>query len=206
MTAEPPGGAPERRRYDSPVRRERTARTHERIIDAGAVILDEHPVWNWDALTIRAVAERAGVSERTVYRHFAHERALRDAVMQRLEEESGLQIEALGLEDLQEFTARVLAYVSTFPLAPRTTHDATLLAASRRQREILLGAVRHASPRWSARDRTIAAAVLDVVRSVGSYERLVADWGLDPDDAIIAATWAIGIVEDAIRAGQRPPR
>jgi hypothetical protein len=41
--------------------------------------------------------------------------------------------------------------------------------------------------------------MLDVLWSVGSYERLVADWGLAPDDAIAGVTWVIGLVERAIR-------
>ena len=63
-----------RRRYDSPVRRQRAAETRERIVAAGAAILHDHAVWNFDTLTVRGVAERAGVNERTVYRHFANER------------------------------------------------------------------------------------------------------------------------------------
>jgi hypothetical protein len=46
--------------------------------------------------------------------------------------------------------------------------------------------------------------MLDVLWSVGSYERLVADWGLAPQDAIDAVTWVIGLVEHAIRDEQRP--
>src|SRR5204862_2508851 len=61
----------ERRKYDSPVRRRQAAETRERIIAAGVDILHGFPVWNWRALTVGAVAERAGVNERTVYRHFA---------------------------------------------------------------------------------------------------------------------------------------
>ncbi len=193
-----------RRRYDSPVRRQRAAETRERIIVAGTAILHEHPVWHFDALHVRDVAERAGVSERTVYRHFASERELRDAVFARLEDESGLVLEGLGLDELQQFTERVLRYVSSFPLEPRTTRDPTLLAAHGRQREALLNAVGRGNGRWSVRDRTIAAAVLDVLWSVASYERLVADWHLEPNDAVKGVTWAIGLVEDAIREGRRP--
>ncbi len=195
-----------RRRYDSPVRRQRAAETRERIIVAGTAILHEHPVWHFDALHVRDVAERAGVSERTVYRHFASERELRDAVFARLEDESGLVLEGLGLDELQQFTERVLRYVSSFPLEPRTTRDPTLLAAHGRQREALLNAVGRGNGRWSVRDRTIAAAVLDVLWSVASYERLVADWHLEPNDAVKGVTWAIGLVEDAIREGRRPER
>jgi AcrR family transcriptional regulator len=188
-----------RRPYDSPVRRERAAETRERIIAAGAEILHEHAVWNWNALTIRGVAQRAGVNERTVYRHFTGETELRQAVMARLEQEAGVALDELRLDDLQAFTARVLGFVSSFPLDPRTTRDPTLMAAHDRMREALLAAVREGSDQFSTRDRTIAAAMLDVLWSVGSYERLVADWGLDPDDAIAGVTWVIGLVERAIR-------
>jgi hypothetical protein len=46
--------------------------------------------------------------------------------------------------------------------------------------------------------------MFDVLWSVVSYERLVADWHLHPKDAIRGATWVIGLVERAIRAGRRP--
>src|SRR5436305_10897149 len=57
------------RRYDSPLRRERAAQTRDSIISAGAELVHEFSSWDWRKLTIRAVAERAGVHERTVYRH-----------------------------------------------------------------------------------------------------------------------------------------
>ena len=48
-----------------------------------------YDTWDWRDLTFRSVAERAGVGERTVYRHFPTERHLHDAVMERLESEAG---------------------------------------------------------------------------------------------------------------------
>jgi hypothetical protein len=74
-------------------------------------------------------------------------------------------------------------------------------AANQRQRAALLGAVGTAAPGWSDVDRRTAAGLLDVLWSVVSYERLVVDWGLDPPDAIRALTWAVGLVEDAVRSG-----
>lgn len=195
-----------RRRYDSPLRRRRAAETRDRIIAAGAEILHGFPVWNWSALTVRAVAERAGVNERTVYRHFSDERELRDAVFSRLQEEARVDLEGLELEDLQDVTARIFEYVSSFPLEPRTLRDSTLTAAGRRNREALLAAVTKSARDWSESDRTLAAAMLDVLWSVASYERLVADWELDPKHAIRAVTWVIRLVEDAIRRGRRPDR
>ena len=81
-----------RRPYDSTLRRQRAAETRGRIIAAGSELLHGSSVRDWHGLTIRAVAERAGVNERTVYRHFANERALRDAVIHRLEQHAGVDL------------------------------------------------------------------------------------------------------------------
>jgi len=194
----------QRRKYDSPVRRRQAAETRERIISAGADLLHGFPVWNWRALTVRGVAERADVNERTVYRYFASEGELRDAVMARLEVEADVVLEGLALEDIRDHTARILEYVSSFPLQSRAPDDPTLMAAHRRQRVALLAAVSERAHDWPHTDRAIAAAMLDVLWSVASYERLVVDWDLDPREAIKGATWVIGLVEGAIRAGDRP--
>jgi len=194
----------QRRRYDSPVRRERVAETRARIVAAGAELLHGFPIWNWRALTVRAVAERAGVNERTVYRYFASERELRDAVMLELEAESGVDIDGLALDDLREMTERIFRYVSSFPLEERLVRDPTMAAANQRQRDALLGAVAPLTGDWPDDDRTIAAAMLDVLWSVVAYERLVTDWGLDPGQAVTGITWVMKLVEDAVKEGRRP--
>jgi AcrR family transcriptional regulator len=194
----------QRRRYDSPLRRQRAAETRERILTAGADLLHGFPIWNWRALTVRAIAERAGVNERTVYRHFASERELRDAVMARLEEEAGVEVEGLRLEDVADVTARIFEYVSSFPIAPRTPRDPTVAAANQRQREALLAAVAPSTTAWSPVDRALAASMLDVLWGVVSYERVVVDWELDPKDAIRGIAWVIRLVENAIREGRGP--
>ncbi|XVQ14781.1 TetR family transcriptional regulator [Spirillospora sp. CA-255316] len=173
-------------------------------MDAGAEIIHGLPIWNWHALTVRAVAERAGVNVRTVYRHFATERDLRAAVLHRLRKEAGIDLADMRLEDVAGITARLLRYVSTFPIEPRTPRDPSVAAANRAQREALRGAVAGPAESWPAADRVIAASVLDVLWSVVSYERLVTDWELDPKEAITAITWVIGLVEDAVREGRRP--
>ena len=193
-----------RRRYDSPVRRQRAAETRERILTAGAELLHGFPIWNWAALTVRAVAERTGVTERTVYRYFATERELRDAVLARLEEESGVDVADLTLDDIAAVTARMFEYVSSFPLAPRAPRDDTVAAANARQRAALLGALEPRTPGWSSADRKVAAAALDVLWSVVSYERMVVDWELEREEAIRGLTWTIGLVEAAVRAGDAP--
>jgi AcrR family transcriptional regulator len=194
----------ERRRYDSRLRRERAAQTRDRIVAAGVQLAHEVPAWDWGSLTIRAIAERAEVSERTVYRHFPGERELHDAMIQRLEEEAGVTLEGMRLEDVAGATARIFAHVSSFPLVPRMALDATLTAADQQRRAALLSAVAEPAGGWPGTDRTMAAATLDVLWSVMAYERLVMAWDLTPQQATTALTWAIGLVEDAIREGRGP--
>jgi AcrR family transcriptional regulator len=193
-----------RRRYDNTLRRERAGETRERIVAAGAELLRASSIRDWNALTIRAVAERAGVHERTVYRHFANERALRDAVMHRLEQDAGVDLAHMRLEDVADVTARTLQYVSAYRMQPRPPLDPTLDEARHRQHDALVTAVGEHTARWSTEDRRIAAAMLDVLWAVGSYERLLVDWELDRDEAIRGITWVIGLVEETIREN-RPP-
>jgi AcrR family transcriptional regulator len=199
---------PARRRYDSALRRQQAADTRDRIVAAGSELLRASSVRDWRALTVRAVAERAGVHERTVYRHFGNEQGLRDAVMHRLEGEAGIDLGAMELADVAGVAARIFEHVSSYPLdAPADGPlDPTLLAAKRRQHEALLAAVDGAAAGWSEVDRRKVAALLDVLWSVAAYERLVTDWQLERRDAIGAITWAIGLVEGAVRAGGGVPR
>ena len=205
----PPGpdpAAPDRasRPYDTTRRREQTAATRERIVTAGSELLHAGSIRDWERLTVRAVAARAGVSERTVFRHFGNEKGLTDAVMHRLEQEAGIDLEGLGLADVAAVAARILEHVASYPMEPRAPLDATLVDANRRQKQALLGAVTAAAGSWPEEHRILTAALLDVLWSVESFERLVGDWRIDPSEAIRGLAWVIGLLEQAVRGGRSP--
>ena len=71
---------------------------------AGADLVHGFASWDWRDLTFKSVAGRAGVGERTVYRHFPTERHLHDAVMQRLDHDAGITYEDVDLANLAEVT------------------------------------------------------------------------------------------------------
>ena len=192
------------RRYESPVRRQQALETRQRIIEAGCKVLRRSGIRDWRGLTIRGVAEQAGVNERTVYRYFGNERGLRDAVMSRLEEKAGIELEGMHLGDVAGFAARIFAHVSAYPGRPKPSLDPTLSDASVRQKRALTAAVAERTSGWTDAERTSAAALLDVFWNVATYERLVTEWGMDRDQAIETVSWAIGLVEDAIAKGRRP--
>jgi len=200
----PPGLPVRRRAYDNAGRLRQAAQTRRRIIEAGAQLLRRSPIREWDALTIRAVAELAGVSERTVYRHFGNERALRDAVLHQLEEQSGIELAAMRLEDVAGVAARIFSQLSSYPSEPPRPLDPTLSEAKRRQHDALVLAVGAAAPQWTDQARRTVAALIDVQWSVAAYERMVGDWDLDPTAAAAGIGWIIGLVEAAVRRGERP--
>jgi AcrR family transcriptional regulator len=173
-------------------------------VTAGCEILQGSSIRDWGSLTVRAVAERAEVNERTVYRHFVSERGLRDAVMHRMEAQAGIDLATVRLEDIADVAARIFASVSTHPLPARPALDPTLREASQRQHDALLRALAPATDGWSEVDRTVAAAMLDVLWGVAPYERLVAEWELDSAHAVRGITWVIGMIEDAVREGRGP--
>lgn len=196
-----------RRAYDSPARREQTARTRDRIVTAGSELVREYKTWDWRELTFRAVAARAGVGERTVYRHFPTERALHDAVMGRLEDEAEIAYEDVDLSNLTAVTDRFFAALQRFTVdeTVQTTPDPTFTGADERRREAVLRAVSTSAPDWPEDRRRAVAGLLDVLWNVPSYERLVGAWQLPAADATGALTWLIGKVIDAVEAGEAPP-
>ena len=193
-----------RRPYDSPVRRQQAGETRERIVAAGSQLVHEFPTWNWRDLTVRAVATRAEVSERTIYRHFSTERELRDAVMRRLEEEAGVALAGIELDEVPDITARIFGFMSSLAIDPPVPSDPTFVETDQRKRDALRDAVARSAPAWSSEDHELAAGVFDVLWSVPSYERLVAALRLDPDEATRAMSWVIALVREAIAEGRRP--
>ncbi len=203
--AAPPGpDPPTGRPYDGTLRRERAAETREKILDAGSELIHRTSVRDWKRLTVRAVAERAGVNERTVYRYFGSERGLRDAVMHRNEQEAGIELDGMGVEDIATVAAQIFEHVAQYPREPRPALEPTLAAAKERQQDALLSAVTAATEGWSDQDRLVAAAAFDLLWSVASYERLVVDWPVDHDRAVEGICWVIGLVGEAVRNGRRP--
>lgn len=193
------------RPYDGTLRKERAAETRERIIVAGSELLHNESVRDWKKLTVRAVAEKAGVNERTVYRCFGNERGLRDALLQRNEEEAGIDLRGMRLGDIGTVAAKILGHVSQYPRDLRPPLVPTLVDAKRRQQEALISAVQAGAERWTEQDQLVAAAMLDVQWSVATYERVVENWQIDHEQAVRGITWVLGLIEQSIRDGNTPP-
>lgn len=196
-----------RRSYDNRARQEKAAQTRERIVAAGSELVHDFDSWNWRDLTFKAVAERAGVGERTVYRNFPTERHLHDAVMQRLESEAGVSYEVVDLTNIGDVTGRVFASLQRFSVrkSVEAPQDPTFVGVDVRRREALTRAVTAAAPGWSTAEQHLTAGLLDVLWNVPSYERLVGEWDIAGTDATRAIGWLIQKVVAAIEDDDPPP-
>lgn len=193
-----------KRGYESPLRKQRANETRERIVNAGAELVRGFAAWDWRGLTFRAVGERAGISERTVHRHFSNERKLHDAVVECLLKESGVMLDGMRLADFTAVTQRQFAYLSSFAVTPETVLDPSFAAIDQHRRDAILGAVQQAAPDWSDEERKMTAAVLDMLWNVPTYERLLTAWQQPPELALRTVSWGIRLVEEAVRLGLRP--
>lgn len=193
-----------RRRYHSPLREQQAAQTRKKLITAGVKLVQELPDWDWRHLTFKAVAKRAGVSERTVYRHFASERQLRDSVMEDLVSASGVELEQLELDNFSDATNKIFTVLSTFALTPATVKDPTLASMDEKRRVALRAAVSRVTPDWTEEERDMVAASMDILWDVPSYERLLAAWSFEPQQAARTIQWLIRLVQESVRRGDRP--
>jgi AcrR family transcriptional regulator len=73
-------GDVKRRPYDSSRRQEQAEETRRRVVEAASETFRER---GWEGTSIAAVAQRAGVSEETVYARFGSKRALLGAAVER---------------------------------------------------------------------------------------------------------------------------
>jgi len=181
-----------RRGYDSPARRRQQEETRERILEAATEIARGQVDWDWTGLTFRAVAERAAVGERTVYRHFATSEDLHGAVMQRLIAAAGVSYDDMSLDDVALLARRFFRALPRFTSRPQPTGGPVAQEADRHRREAVLRAVAAETS-----DRALArrdAAVLDVLSIPSAYERFVGTWDMSPRQAADAVAWVVDIV------------
>ena len=182
--------------YVSPLRQQYAAQTRERILDAAIAGLQEGDL---EGLTIAKVAADAGVTDRTVYRHFQTREDLIKAVWLCMGARLGISGLPQTVEALLAAPARVY---------PRFDAEAGLVRASmysQAGREIratgnparhqtLTGLVAQARPELDAAARRRRAAVIQMIGSSHGWACFKDYWDMDTDEAAHAASEAMAIL------------
>ncbi len=196
----------EPRTYSSPLRQARALETRERILEGVAAWMQLDKPGDF---TLEAVAERAGVERRTIFRHFATRESLLEAfwvwinrrVAPRTLPGSLTELIAAPRETFARFDAEEgLIRASLHTPAGRSMRLAAVPARRRAFRE----ALREATQGANAADRWRLEAVAHALYSASAWEAMRDYAGVSGAQAGDAAAWALTILVDAVRSAHRP--
>jgi AcrR family transcriptional regulator len=185
----------ETRTYNSRLRQEQTEATRERILSAMAQLMEAEG--RAEAVTNRAVAAQAGVTEVTVYRHFPNRELLLGELWAYMNRRNGVTV---GMpESAQDIADKLPALYATFDAAPAHIVASITSPQGRAMRESLnetrqaafRAAVEEAAPGLAPAEQDKAAAVLQLLYSAYGWVSLREQWGITGAPASDAAAWAV---------------
>ncbi len=203
--------SPERstsRPYSSTLRDRQVAQTREMILDALTTLLGERRA---DEVSTRDIAEAAGVSERTVYRHFPDRVALLEGLSRRLPPLEGVtpSFGSIGLDDLASMSRRLMALLDEHAVAARAeavfNADPRRFAADTRDNTSdMVEMVARELPELGERERLRIAAVIRCLVSTQAWLRMREEFGLSGAESGAAVAWVIDTIVRELRAGHTP--
>lgn len=188
------------------VRTTRKQEARERILDAFIALLTEGAT----DLSHDAVAKRAEVARRTVYRYFPDRPALFDAALLRVRELAGARVNypESAQELLDTLEPIYTGFDSIAPLITmlRTTPQGRQLrlAQNRQRVESYRAALADAVKELPPEDRKLATAMLQVLHTTPWLE-MRDHWGLDGKQIARATGWAVRtLLKDLKERGSLP--
>jgi AcrR family transcriptional regulator len=180
--------------------------TRTRILDAAIAELAAYEI---ESLTIAGVAARAGVTERTVFRHFSSRDALLAAVWPRMQ----TRVRSPGFPQTADALIRTplqlfpefdkeerLVRASAFSAAGREVRR----AANTERKDAMRACVRDAFPAISEPQLTRLAAIAQLIDSAYGWAVMKEYWGLDGAEAGLAASEALAILLGRRAVGPEP--
>ena len=180
--------------------------TRERILGALADVVLEGGLSDF---SVQGVADRCGISHRTVYRHFP----TRESMLDGLVEQMSAAMEAAGgaaqVGDVDDLPRAVAVNFAMFKdhedLAKAAVRFSVGTATENQDRRQRTDAVSAAVGQLGLADDD-ARLVAGVLRHLSSSRTwlLLREAGLDADDTTAAAAWAIEVLVAAIRDGRAP--
>lgn len=202
----------ESRTYNSPLREAQAEATRQLILDTLSETVAEQGLLDF---SVRELAKRAGMSERTVYRHFPDRDALFDALIDKTSQEldwDGAE-DRMGLRSYDDIAHGVEQSFRGFEAEEIPTRVAIQLQHGLRQpsgdvrrrndrhRRILAEAL----PEVDDEARARLFALLRVIMSSRTWLRLKEEFGLDGDESGPLVGWAVQLMVDEVkRTGHVP--
>lgn len=188
---------------ETSLRDEYKEQTRRRILDAAIAAIEEA---GETPLTIASVAGRAGVTERTVFRHFETRDALLRGAWRRIQQRVALQgfpeTAAAMIESPARLFPRFDAAAGLVRSSLQSSAGRDMRMSSNAERQTAtLSAVREAFPNAEEGWLRRRASIAQLICSAYAWDVLHRYWGLDGDEAGKAASEAL-----AILLGKRAPK
>ena len=192
-------------RYQSPLRAQQKQATRQRILDAAGRLMEDSEL---EEFSFAAIAQEAGVQERTVYRHFPTKRDLIENLCAWFQHR--MRYEFASTE------ADLLAKpIQTFPAFAANERLVRALWSSRQGREFRLSnvderkagiqaAIANAARGLPPRQARWMAAVVHVLLSSATWQTMKDYWGLSGEEAGKASSMALQLLLNAMRQGVAP--
>jgi AcrR family transcriptional regulator len=178
------------------------------ILDAVTTLLADRRA---DEVTTRAIAAAAGVSERTVYRHFPDRDALLEGLSRRLAQLDGVKpsFRVDSLDDIAPTCRRLMELLdehygiaraeAVFNADPRR-FAADTQANTREMRDLLAKGL----PDLGAREQLRIAAVIRCLVSTQAWLRMREEFGVPGTESGPVVAWLIDTMIRELRAGNGP--
>jgi len=194
------------RAYSSSIRDAQLEQTRALLLDtARNLLLEAGP----EALTLPKLAQAAGVSVPTVYRHFPTIDDLFRAFLdwlrprlgmdpERLQATAAEQLPALPLENYPRYEAEAAVLR---PLMDSREFNRVRVASMRDRARNARARIRPQAPGWSDTQLEALSGVAWVFASPHMWRWLRDTWGLENDEAAQAASWATRTLLDALARG-----
>jgi AcrR family transcriptional regulator len=199
------------RAYDNSHRAAQAAQTREAILDALVRVIARGVA----ELSMPAVAQEAGVSVRTVYRHFPTKRDLLSGLAWHLDERMSSYSVRPYPRDLDELAIHIRQYfraLDGMSDADRAIWASEIVRESREQAglpekfRIIESALQPVTGSLPEPDRTLLFNVATTIFSRFTLQRMKEDLGLSADDAADSVIWAIEtLVRGATGGGAAAP-
>jgi len=193
-----------RRRYESPLRQEQQLATRERILAALANVMAKD-----GTATVPAVAERAGVSERTVYRHFPTREDLYRALFTWVTDLAPeTRAEPTSVDELVAQAHEIFPRYELRPEVVRALNAHELGQNLRRsragyRRATVQGALASSLEGMPDDQRQRVEAAVHVLASSSAYLHLHDFWDMSAEEAAEAVEWAVrALVRAATEKGE----
>jgi AcrR family transcriptional regulator len=199
------------RAYASAIRDAQVEQTRQHLFDTARAMLVEGGL---DALTLPTLAQAAGVSIPTVYRHFPTiddlVKAFLDWIRPRVGQDPARllartadDLHELPLENYPRFEAEAAVLR---PLMESRAFNRVRVASVRDRAKAGAAALRSHAPGWTDAQLEAMSGTIYALNSPQVWRWFRDTWGVDNDEAARAVSWAIRTLIEALARGPEKPK